>query len=146
MASAILSCVIFMTPAFALVRRGWIAALIASALVVWVHLQSPGTSAHTAAGAGALALAMTLAYAKTGRLWLPVGLSYGWLLFEGPVFGFPTNGFPIGHPWFRQQVLTYTTLGGGVIGPAASVFATAAKCLLVAAVIAVTRSKQSKGA
>jgi hypothetical protein len=145
-ASAILSCAILVTLAYALVRRRWIAAIIATAITVALHLQTPGTNAATAAGAGALALAMTLAFANTGRLWLPVGLSYGWLLFEGPIFGFPTNGFPIGHPWFQQQVIAYTALGGGIIGPAASVFATASKCLLVVAVVAVTRSGRLKGA
>ncbi len=145
-ASAILSCVVLVTLARFVVGRGWLAAIIATAITVALHLQAPGTSAHTAAGVGALTLAMTLAFARTGRLWLPIGLAYGWLLFEGPIFGFPTNGFPIGHPWFQQQVMQYTTIGGGVIGPAASVFATAAKCLLVVAVIAVTRSEKPKGA
>lgn len=146
LASAILSCFVLVTLAVAILRRGWIAAIIATAVTVAIHLQSPGTSVHTAAGVGALTLAMTLAFAHTGRLWLPVGLAYGWLLFEGPIFGFPTNGFPIGHPWFQQQVLEYTTLGGGVIGPAASVFATAGKILLVIAVIFITRSEKTKGA
>lgn len=146
LASAIVSCVVLTTLAFALVRRGWIAAIIASVLTVVIHLQSPGTSAFTAAGVGGLALAMTLAFAYTGRLWMPIGLAYGWLLFEGPIFGFPTNGFPIGHPWFGQQVMEYTTLGGGIIGPDASVFATAAKCLLIAAVIFVIRSEKLRGA
>jgi hypothetical protein len=145
-ASVILSCAILTTTAYAVVRRGWIAAIIATAIAVALHLLAPGTNLYTAFGAGALTLAATLAFAGTGRLWLPVGLSYGWFLFEGPVFGFPTNGFPIGHPWFQQQMLEYTTLAGGVIGPAASVFATAAKCLLVIAVIVITRSEKLKGA
>ena len=145
-ASAIVSCVLFTTLAFALVRRAWIAAFIAAAVVVVLHLQSPGTSAYTAAGAGALTLAMTLAFADTGRLWLSIGLGYGWLLFEGPIFGFPTNGFPIGQPWFHQQVMQYSMLGGGIIGPEASVFATGAKCLLIAAVIFMMRAKKLTGA
>jgi hypothetical protein len=145
-AAVIVSCAILSSLVLAVVRRGWIAAVVATAIVVALHLQSPGTNAYTAAGLAALTLAATLAFTATGRLWLPIGLSYGWLLFEGPIFGFPTNGFPIGHPWFQQQVIEYTTLGGGVIGPAASVFATAAKCLLVIAVVMVSRSEKLKGA
>lgn len=145
-ASATLYCVVLVTLALAVVRRGWIAAIAATAVAVFVHLQSPGTNAHTAAGVAALTLAITLAFARTGRLWMPIGLAYGWLLVEGPIFGFPTNGFPIGHPWFQQQVMEYTRLGGGVIGPAASVFATGAKCLLVIAVIVVTRPERPRGA
>jgi hypothetical protein len=108
--------------------------------------RSPGGTGHVVAGSAVLTLALTLAFAKTGRLWLPIGIAYGWLLFEGPIFGFPTNGFPIGHPWFSQQVLEYTVWGGGIAGPAASVFATAAKCLVVVGVILLTRSEKFQGA
>lgn len=146
LAMAVLSCLILVTAVHALVSRGWIAAVIATVITVVVHLQANGTNAHTAAGVAALTLAATLAFARTGRLWMPIGILYGWLLFEGPVFGFPTNGFPIGHPWFQQQVIDYTVFSGGIIGPAASAFATGAKCLLAAAVFFVTRSDKSKGA
>ena len=145
-ASAVLSCLFLVSAVHALIPRGWIAAIVATIVTVVVHLQAPGTNAHTAAGVAALTLAATLAFARTGRLWMPVGLLYGWLLFEGPIFGFPTNGFPIGHPWFQQQVIDYTVLGGGIIGPAASAFATGGKLMLVAAVFFVTRTDKSRGA
>ncbi|TAK17017.1 MAG: hypothetical protein EPO35_04140 [Acidobacteria bacterium] len=134
LACVLLSCLLVATPAYALVRRGWLAAIIATAVTVALHWQTPGSNAHTAAGVGALTLAMTFAFTGTGRLWMPVGLTFGWLLVEGPIFGFPTNGFPIGHPWVQQQVVRYTIMSGGIIGPAASLIATSAKLLLVAAV------------
>jgi hypothetical protein len=145
-ASVIISCVALTSVTAVVLRRPWIAAAAAAMAITAWQLRAPGSSAYAAVGTGALTLAVTLAFANTGRLWMPIGIAYGWLLFEGPVFGFPTNGFPIGHPWFSQQVLEYTVWGGGVIGPAASVFATLAKCLLVIAVAVVTRPEKRKGA
>lgn len=143
-ASAVLTCFVLVTLAFAVVRRGWLAAIIATTVAVAVYLQVPGHTAATAPGVAALTLAMTLAFAGTGRLWMPIGLSFGWLLAEGPIFGFPTNGFPIGHPWVEQMQMQYSVFAGGIIGPAASVFATAAKCLLVVAVLLVLRAGQQR--
>jgi hypothetical protein len=143
-ASAVLTCLLPITIASRVVSRPWIVAVLATAVAIAAHLALPGTTPLTAAGAGALALGMALAFANTGRLWMPIGLAFGWLVTEGPIFGFPTNGFPIGHPWFSQQVMQYTTLGGGVIGPAASVLATGAKLVAAGAVAWYTNPKRKQ--
>jgi hypothetical protein len=145
-ASVVISCLVLTSLVSLVIRSPWIAALAATIIVAAWQWRSPGGTGHVVAGSAVLTLALTLAFAKTGRLWLPIGIAYGWLLFEGPIFGFPTNGFPIGHPWFSQQVLEYTVWGGGIAGPAASVFATAAKCLVVVGVILLTRSEKFQGA
>lgn len=116
---------------FVVFGRGWPAALVATSIMVLIDYQAPVGNAFTAASDGAMTLAITLAFARTRRLWMPIGLTFGWLLCEGPIFGFPTNGFPVRHPWFQQEVLRYSSMSGGVIGPAASVFAIGAKCFVV---------------
>ncbi len=118
-----------------LVRRGWIAVLLATAVAVGDHLMAPGTTMFTAAGAGAMTLAGGAAFVATGRLWMPIALIYGWRLFEGPVFGFASGGMVTAQSWFRQDILQYTALSGGVHGPDASVFGIVAKLLMAAAVI-----------
>ncbi len=117
------------------VRRAWIAAMVTTAVAVGVHLMAPGTNAHTAAGAGAATLAGVAAFLATGRLWMPVALGYGWLLFEGPIFGFASGGLPAHQSWFRQETLQFTAWSGGIIGPDASVAGIIAKLLMTAAVI-----------
>jgi hypothetical protein len=74
-ASVILSCAILAALAYAVISRGWIAAIVATSIVIALHLQTPGTNLYTAAGTGALTLAATLGFAATGRLWRPIGLS-----------------------------------------------------------------------
>jgi hypothetical protein len=128
------------------VGRRWLAAIIATAVMVAIDAWSPGGNAFTMTSRGAMTLAVSLAFANTGRLWMPVGLAFAWLVCEGPIFGFPTNGFPIRHPWVQQEIRQYSLMSGGVIGPAASAFAIAAKSLVVLAVAFVTRATQPKGA
>ena len=125
-----------------LVRRGWIAVLLATAVAISDHLMAPGTTMFTAAGAGALTLAGGVAFVATGRLWMPIALIYGWRLFEGPVFGFASGGMVTAQSWFRQDILQYTALSGGVHGPDASVFGLVAKLLMAGAVIAFARKEQ----
>ncbi len=139
----VLSCLALGTLAFALVGRGWVAAVIATAISVLLHLQVPGTNINSAVGFAALTLAATLAFANTGRLWMPIGILFGWLLFEGPVYGFPTNLYQLGRPWFEQTITAFPIFGGN-LGPATAVFATAAKVLLVVSVILVTRTEKAE--
>lgn len=120
-------------------RRGWIAVLLATVVAMGDHLIAPGATAFTVAGVGAMTLASGAAYVATGRLWMPVALSYGWMLFAGPIFGFASGGLPVHQSWFRQDVLQYTVWSGGVHGPDASVFGIAAKLLMAGAVVAFAR-------
>lgn len=142
---AVLSCLALVSLAYFVVGRGWMAAVIATAISVLLHLQAPGSTTYSAAGFGALTLAAAIAFSSTGRLWMPIGILFGWLLVEGPIFGFPTNLFQVGQPWFQQQSTAYPIFGGS-IGPAVVVFGVAAKLLLVAAVVFVTRSEKVEGA
>ena len=121
------------------VRRGWIAVLLTTAVAMGDHLMAPGTSAFTAAGLGAMTLACGAAFVTTGRLWMPIALSFGWMLCEGPIFGFASGGMVAQQSWFRQDILQYTVWSGGVLGPDASVFGIVAKLLLAGAVVAVAR-------
>lgn len=134
-AGAWLYCYVLVSVIVLVVRRAWIAAIVTTAVAVGVHLMAPGTNAYTAAGAGAATLAGAMAFIATGRLWMPVALGYGWLLFEGPIFGFASGGLPVHQSWFRQEMLEYTRWSGGVHGPDASIFGIIAKLLMAAAVI-----------
>ena len=59
-----------------------------------------------------LALARTL----TDRLWLPLGLHWGWNLFEGTVYGFPVSGVTV--PRLIESVVRGPQwLTGGAFGP-----------------------------
>lgn len=122
-------------------RRGWLAVALGSAVAVGLHLTSPGTTAWTAVSVAAMSVATGTAFISTGRLWMPVALAYGWLLFEGPIFGFASGGLPVRLSWFQQETLQYTVWSGGVHGPDASLFGIAARVIMAGAVIAFARKE-----
>jgi hypothetical protein len=143
LASVIWTCAIVTAMAWIATGRGLIAAFIATDVAAAIHfVWTPGANLYSTAGVFAMSLAVTMAFARTGRLWLPVGLAFGWALFEGPIFGFPTPGFPMRQPWLSQDILQYSAMTGGVLGPGASVLATAAKALLAGAVLYSTRRRR----
>ena len=70
---------------------------------------------------------MTAAYLLTRRLWLPIGIHWGWNLFESSVYGLTDSGTHIdpAHILFAGRLSGPTWLTGGAFGPEAG-----AACLL----------------
>jgi membrane protease YdiL (CAAX protease family) len=74
-------------------------------------------------GAGVLAIAVTVvagilfaaAFMLTGRLWLPIGMHFGWNYLSQSVFALPTSGHAaIG--WMRSTLTGPAWLSGGAYG------------------------------
>ena len=70
---------------------------------------------------------MTAGYLLTRRLWLPIGIHWGWNLFESSVYGLTDSGTHINpsHILFAGQLSGPTWLTGGAFGPEAG-----AACLI----------------
>ncbi len=64
---------------------------------------------------------MTAAYLLTRRLWLPVGIHWGWNLFESSVYGLTDSGTHIApsHILFMGHLSGPAWLTGGAFGPEA---------------------------
>ena len=64
---------------------------------------------------------MTAAYLLTRRLWLPIGIHWGWNLFESSVYGLTDSGQQINpsHIFFAGHLSGPTWLTGGAFGPEA---------------------------
>ena len=112
----------------------WIALTLTSVLFGAVHLINPNASLW-----GALAIAieaggmLTAAYVATRKLWVPIGLHFGWNIAGSAIFSTEVSGNNT-----PQGLLDATTSGpvlitGGEFGPEGSVYSIVF-CVLVAAV------------
>jgi uncharacterized protein len=70
----------------------WLAALVTSLLMAWVHHFNPGWTWLGLATVGGFGLIASLLLRRSGDLWTPIGLHAGWNFGEVYVFGVPSSG------------------------------------------------------
>ena len=83
-----------------------------------------------------------MAYARTGRLWMPVALALAWRLAEGPMFGLEGHGTALSQAWIQRDLVSFSAWSGGVHGIDTGLWAIGVKLLLAAAVVAVTAGRK----
>lgn len=69
------------------------------------------------------------AYLRTGALWLPIGLHFGWNVVL-PLFGANLSGFTMGVTGYELRWKTSQLVSGGAYGPEGSVLTTGVVLLL----------------
>jgi membrane protease YdiL (CAAX protease family) len=92
--------------------------IISSVVFGALHLANPGASWISALGIFFAGLFLGYAYLRTKRLWLSMGLHFGWNFFEGVIFGFPVSGLNIYH-LINLKVFGPARWTGGEFGPEA---------------------------
>lgn len=78
-----------------------------------------------------------VAYLRTGRIWLPVGIHFAWNYLQGTVMGLPISDDTaysgvLVHPAIEGP----TWLTGGGYGPEGSVFSLLSRAAIIATVLA----------
>jgi membrane protease YdiL (CAAX protease family) len=91
---------------------------LSSAIFGILHLANPNSNWISAVGIFFAGLFFAFGYLRTGQLWLPIGMHFGWNLFEGSVFGFPVSGLGV-YQLTRIQVTGPDLWTGGAFGPEA---------------------------
>ena len=118
--------VIFRGVIFRLVEEGlgtWLALAITVALFGLVHLGNPNASLYGAAAIGIEAgMLLGAAYVLTRRLWLAVGVHFGWNFMQAGVFGPNLSGVNVGS-LLESRLSGPDMLSGGSLGVEGSVFA-----------------------
>ncbi len=108
----------------------WLAVIATSSFFAFAHLSNPNAELF---GFGTLNTALagvwfSLAYFRTGSLWLPFGMHFIWNWLQGPIFGLPVSGLA----QFSQNSLLVATdngpawISGGQYGLEAGVACTIA--------------------
>jgi uncharacterized protein len=103
------------------------ASLVVSGLFAAAHVWNPGFTLLGAVNIGIAGLVFSVAYAKSGRLWLPLGIHTGWNFAQLTLAGYPVSGLV--DP--ARMLSTATVTGpewwtGGSFGPEGGFAATAA--------------------
>lgn len=123
-------------------RRPW-AALIASAIVFGLaHAPNPDATAVSIASATLGGVMYALAFLRTGRIWLPLSLHLAWNLSQAAL-GFPVSGVTS----YSMLLVTQAQHGawwitGGSYGPEGGLIGIAARLVVIALILALTRRNQ----
>lgn len=113
---------------------------LSSALFALAHVANPNVSWEAILGLFFAGLFLAFGYLRTGQLWLPIGLHFGWNLFEGTVFGFPVSGTEY-FRLLRQTALGPELVTGGDFGPEAGLIQLPALLLGTAAILWYTEKR-----
>ncbi len=101
----------------------WIAVAISALVFGLLHLMNPGaTLVATLCIALEAGVLLALAYLMTRRLWLPIGLHFGWNFTQGGIFGLAVSGGRT-QGLFRSSLAGPELISGGAFGAEASIFA-----------------------
>jgi membrane protease YdiL (CAAX protease family) len=119
---------------------GW---LLSSLFFAALHLFNPNVSLSAELGLVLAGLFLGYGYVRTGYLWLPLGLHFGWNMFEGTVYGFAVSG--VGMPRILKTVTSGPDwLTGGTFGPEAGLIVVPALLLGVLLIEAYTGRKNKR--
>ena len=112
----------------------WLALGITVALFGLVHLGNPNASLYGAAAIGIEAgVLLGAAYVLTRRLWLVIGIHFGWNFIQGGVFGPNVSGIRV-ESLLRSELSGPELLSGGSLGVEGSIIAIIV-CLLASLAI-----------
>ena len=121
----------------------WLALGITVALFGLVHLGNPNASLYGAAAIGIEAGALLgAAYVLTRRLWLAIGIHFGWNFIQGGVFGPNVSGIRV-ESLLRSELSGPELLSGGSLGVEGSIFAIIV-CLLASLAILTRARRQDR--
>ena len=120
-----------------------LATLLSAGLFAALHVVHPDASLLGAVGIALLGVLLAVAYVLTGDVALSAGIYASWNLFQGPIYGFNTNGLDPG-----VSVLTVSQSGpvavtGGPFGPGAGLVGVGATLLGSLAVVAYARRRHA---
>jgi membrane protease YdiL (CAAX protease family) len=114
----------------------WVSLTLTAVLFGALHLLNKNATVM-----GAVAIALTAgiilgaAYTATNRLWLPIGLHFGWNFTEGGIFGLSVSGGKA-EGLLQSQLTGPELLTGGAFGPEASIVTVALGLVMGAAMLA----------
>ncbi len=119
--------------------------MVAAVLLGLFYLANPGAGALSVCGNTLGGLIYGMAFVRSGRLWLPLGLHFAWNDVQGPVLGFPVSGLSAGG-MLQIHDLGPAGLTGGAYGPEAGLVGILFRFVVLAMLLAWTAFASHQGA
>lgn len=104
--------------------------ILTAALFGIVHLQNLNASPLGIANTAGFGVVFGYAFLRTGELWLPIGIHFGWNWML-PIAGVQVSGFKIGMTGYALRWKVSDLWSGGAYGPEASILT----CFIVIALL-----------
>lgn len=144
--SGVVEEILFRALIFRLIQKmfgTWIALIISSLLFGFSHLANPNATIWSSTAIAIEAgLLLGSVYILTNRLWIPIGLHFGWNLTQGGIFNIPVSGHDVGGI-IQVRLIGDPFFSGGSFGLENSVIAVVL-CVLVSAIILMRTVKAKK--
>ena len=118
--------------------------ILSSAIFGLLHLQNPNATLISTMGIFLAGFFFALGYLRTGQLWLPIGMHFGWNLFEGSVFGFPVSGLEV-YKLVQIQITGPDIWTGGKFGPEAGIVIVPTLFIGAIMILLFTRNRKAQG-
>jgi membrane protease YdiL (CAAX protease family) len=101
----------------------WVGLVLTGLVFGLIHLLNPNASLWGALAIGVEAGGLlTAAYVATRRLWLPIGLHFGWNIAAGGIFSTEVSGSGTAQGLLDAATSGPALLTGGAFGPEGSIF------------------------
>jgi len=108
---------------------------ISSVIFGLLHASNPNASWVSTLNLVIAGIFLALGYVVTRRLWLPIGLHFGWNFFQGTLLGFPVSGTE--SPTLIRQIESGPDLiTGGAFGPEAGLTGLVASLIGIGLILA----------
>jgi membrane protease YdiL (CAAX protease family) len=113
--------------------------VVLSVLFGLVHWHNPSSTLFSTANTVLIGIVLAVAYLRTGALWFPIGIHFGWNFMLGMVFGLPVSGIGDFAVVVHGTARGPAWLTGGAYGIEASAVATGVIVLSLAVVWVIYR-------
>ncbi len=102
-----------------------IATMTLALLFAVAHIGNPNVSVFGIINVGLAGIWLSMAYFKTGALWLPIGLHISWNFFQGFVYSYPVSGTSSPNSQIGSAIVSGPEwITGGTFGPEGGILAT----------------------
>ncbi|MDN3358564.1 CPBP family intramembrane glutamic endopeptidase [Actinomadura sp. DC4] len=138
---------VLLTGLSVLTRRPVLALVASAAVFGAVHLAgSPDATLVSGLSNAMGGLMYGVAFLRTGRIWMPVGIHFTWNFVQGTIFGFTVSGETAYSGAFLHPTVSGAGwLTGGAYGPEGSVLSLVARAAIIIMVLLATRRGRRLG-